>query len=386
MFADPLWSKDGNESRVEFLARVTHAELRWTVEEMYVHGVDSDRGDILVRYGPPNLVATFGGDIMAGVGDVSIVWVYNNGMMFTFTGAPTFATARIPMDDQGYVAELQDRQPVRWDNLARFTIDSMPTQVARFRASGDSVDLYLAAFPPAAKIKAGSSTTTLPHADFWLLRGGIGIIYQDSATLAGNGVRTWTRRVEPGNYVYRFEASAEGSTVTARATAPVVADVDPIRGFSTKGSGLSDVLVALKAEPKGRGGVLRWSDLEISPSAGTIPLKSALTLVWENYGFGEENGQADYQISIILQRDRTGAGRLAARIIGNVSGAVGIDRTDERMVIRFNRQMRHAPAIADYVSVALEDTPAGSYHLTLEITDRVSKRVYSRTTSFVIQK
>jgi GWxTD domain-containing protein len=385
MFADPLWSKDGNESRIEFLARVTHAELRWTVEEMYVHGVDSDRGDILVRYGPPDVVASFGGDAMAATGDVSIIWVYANGLMFTFTGAPTFATARIPIDDQAYVAELQDRQPVRWDNLSRFTIDSMATQVARFRA-GDSVDLYLAAFTPADKIKAGSSTTSPPRADFWLLRGGIGVVFQDSTTLTGNGVRTWTRRVEPGNYVYRFEASAEGSNVTARATAPIVADVDPIRGFSTRGSGLSDLLLALKAEPKPRASSQRWTDLEISPSTGTVPLKSALTLVWENYGFGEAGGQANYQIAIVLQRDRSGAGRLAAKIIGNVSGAVGIDRSDDRMVIRFDRSMRHAPAIADFVAISLEDTPVGSYHLTLEITDKVTKRVYSRTTAFVIQK
>lgn len=386
MFADPLWSKDGNESRVEFLARLTHAELRWTVEEMYVHGVDSDRGDILVRYGPPNLVASFGGDVMAGIGDISIVWVYNNGLMFTFTGAPTFATARIPIDDQAYVAELQDRQPVRWDNLTRYTVDSMPTQVVRFRGAADSVDLYLAAFPSVDKIKAGSSTTAPPQVDFWLLRGGIGIVFQDSVKLAMSGVRTWTRRVGPGNYVYRFEASAEGSTVTSRATAPIVADMDPIRGFSNKGSGLSDLLLALKAEPKARTAVERWSDLEISPSTGTVPLKSAISLVWENYGFGAENGQAQYQIAIILQRDRSGAGRLAAKLIGNMSGTVGIDRTDDRMVIRFNRTIRHTPAIADYVSVALEDTPAGSYHLTLEITDKITKRVYSRTTSFVIQK
>jgi GWxTD domain-containing protein len=386
MFADPLWSKDGNESRVEFLARVTHAELRWTVEEMYVHGVDSDRGDIMVRYGPPNLVASFGGDVMAGIGDISIVWVYNNGLMFTFTGAPTFATARIPIDDQAYVAELQDRQPVRWDNLARYTIDSMATQVARFRSAADSVDLFLAAFPPVAKIKAASNTTSPPRADFWLLRGGIGVIYKDSAQLSADGVRTWIRRVEPGNYVYRVEASAEASTVTARATAPVVADVDPVRGFATKGAGLSDLLLALKAEPRGRAVVQRWTDLNIAPSTGTVPARSALTLVWENYDFGQQDGQALYQIGIILQRDRSGAGRLAAKLIGNISGAVGVDRSDDRMVIRFDRSMRYASAIADYVSVSLEDTPPGSYHLTLEITDKVTKRVYTRTTSFVIQK
>jgi GWxTD domain-containing protein len=386
MFADPLWSRDGNESRVEFLARVTYAELRWTVEEMYVHGADSDRGDIYVRYGPPDVVATFGGDVMAGIGDVSTVWAYANGLMFTFTGAPTFATARIPADDYGYVADLQERQPVRWDNLAGFTIDSMPTQVVRFRAATDSVDLFLAALPPVERIRTAASTVTTPRADVWLLAGGTVTVRQDTTPLTAAGIRSWTHRLPTGNYVYRIEASAEGSTYAARATAPVVAGVDPMRGFSTRGSGLSDLLLASRVDARPGRAALRWNDLDVVPSLGAVPHRGSIALLWENYEFGAENGLARYQIAMTLQRDRSGAGRLAARVIGNISGAVGIDRTDDRMTIRFERQVRHTPAIADYVTVALEDTPAGNYHLTLEITDLVTKRVYSRTSSIVIQR
>lgn len=385
MIADPLWSKDGNEGRIEFLARLTYAELRWTVEEMYVSGVDSDRGNIYVRYGPPNLIAAFGADIMAGAGDISTVWVYSNGLMFTFNGAPTFATARIPIDDQAYVAELAERMPARWDNINTFKIDSMPTQVTRFRGGKDSVDVFLSAFPPVDKIRNSSGVASPPRADFWLLAGGIGVIYRDSASLTANGVRTWTRRVSPGNYVFRFEATADGANVAARATAPILADIDPVRGFTIRNAGLSDLLLATRAEPKSGANAVRWSDLDIAPSNGTIPFKSALSLVWENYDFGAQDGLAQYQIAVVLQRDRSGAGRLAAKLIGNISGAVGVDRSDDRMVIRFDRSTRHSPAFADFVTVSLEDTPAGSYHLTLEITDKITKRTFARTTSFVIQ-
>src|SRR5689334_17306795 len=59
--ADPLWAREGNDPRTEFLARVTFAELRWTVEELNVRGADSDRGEMYIRYGPPNLIVALRG-------------------------------------------------------------------------------------------------------------------------------------------------------------------------------------------------------------------------------------------------------------------------------------------------------------------------------------
>ena len=43
-----------NEYRLEFLARVVFADFRWTDDDLNLRGADSDRGDIYVRYGPPD--------------------------------------------------------------------------------------------------------------------------------------------------------------------------------------------------------------------------------------------------------------------------------------------------------------------------------------------
>jgi GWxTD domain-containing protein len=53
-FLDPLWSRQTNDPQTEFLARVVYAEIRWTAEEMAMRGADSDRGEIYIRFGPPN--------------------------------------------------------------------------------------------------------------------------------------------------------------------------------------------------------------------------------------------------------------------------------------------------------------------------------------------
>lgn len=385
LFADPLWSRDGNESRVEFLARVVFAELRWTVDEMNVRGADTDRGDIYIRYGPPNLVASFGGDPGQGIAEVATVWAYNTGFAFTFTGAPTFATARIPVSDEAYVAEVRELQPVRWDNIASVRVDSMPTRVARFRAGADSVDVFVAAAPPVDSIRASAGVSGPPRADIWLLAGGTVGVYHDSAALPAAGVRTWTRRLKAGTYVYRIEASAPGGTRAARATSPLVADDEPGGGFALRGEGLSDLVLATEAEPRaGVPAVRRWTDLEIVPATGALPFGGALALAWEAYDLGVRDGNAEYVVTITVQRERSLAGRVATQIAGRVAGVVGVDRTEDRVSMRYDRTVPHAAALADHMTIALQDTPTGSYRLTLEITDKTSGRTFTRTTGFTI--
>ncbi|MCP6756459.1 GWxTD domain-containing protein, partial [Klebsiella pneumoniae] len=61
LLADPLTLTTENEFRIEFLSRVTYAEMRWTDETLNLKGADTDRGDVYVRYGPPDLELTVTG-------------------------------------------------------------------------------------------------------------------------------------------------------------------------------------------------------------------------------------------------------------------------------------------------------------------------------------
>ena len=65
LMADPLWATSDNEGRNEFLSRAVFAELRFSVEEFGIHGIDTDRGDVYVRYGPPPAVISFPPDAHA---------------------------------------------------------------------------------------------------------------------------------------------------------------------------------------------------------------------------------------------------------------------------------------------------------------------------------
>lgn len=385
LFADPLWSREGNESRVEFLARVEFADLRWTVEELGLRGADTDRGDIFIRYGPPDVVASIGPGVTGDMTDVVTFWLYKSGLMFAFSGMPGYGSARTPNGDVKMVGAFKDAQPVRWDNLADFTVDTLPTQVARFRVGRDSIDVIVATRPNVAAIVKASEVREAAHSWFWLLSGGTVPVVQDSTVLDSSGdVRSWTRRLPAGGgYVYRIEAGSASSKRAGRATGQVVAAADPRTGFAMSGFGVSDLLLATTTvQPSAATG--RWRDFQPVPIVGAVPRNSQLNLVWENYEFGQTGGSASYTVAVTIVRDRSGAGRIAAQIVGALADIAQIDHQSDRVVIRFDRTGPSAAAFADQVDIGLGDTPAGSYTLTLEVTDKATGRKTTRSTSFVI--
>ncbi|HYV99262.1 MAG TPA: GWxTD domain-containing protein, partial [Gemmatimonadaceae bacterium] len=232
LLADPLWGQPGNESRVEYFARVTFAELRWTVDELNVRGADTDRGDIYIRYGPPDIVASFGPAVSDGNVDamaVSTTWIYQSGLAFVFQGQATFATAHTARSDVDIVQAMTQMQPIRWDNVAAPKIDSMPAQVVRFRGGKDSVDVFLASDPPVDSIRAAMASGVVPiHADAWLVGASS---YHDSTGVESGGVKTFSRRVAPGSYLYRLEASAPAVHRGARSSGVLDASDNPATGI-----------------------------------------------------------------------------------------------------------------------------------------------------------
>ncbi|HYV96122.1 MAG TPA: GWxTD domain-containing protein [Gemmatimonadaceae bacterium] len=372
--ADPLWAREGNEPRTEFLARVTYAELRWTAEEMNVHGADTDRGDVHIRYGPPDLIVTTKQPLDPFY---VITWVYEVGLVFRFDAMLTFATAFLPADDQLSYGEIQGIGPARWDNIREFDIDSMPSQFARFRAAADSVDLFIAARAPVAKINDGADLAGGVRADFWVLANGITTIVHDTSKLVGEGTRTYQKRIPAGAYTYRVEASAEGGHVAARAAAVVRAMIDTVTGFATRGFGMSDVVLASTATS--RGPVRRWNDLDLQPILGTAIRKGTIALVWENYELGNTGGAAKYLVAVTVEKQRSLAGKIAAQVIGRVGSAVGVDRQGDRVTSHFERNLAYAPVLVDNVDLALGDTPPGTYKVTVAVSDHVTGRTTSRT-------
>ncbi|HKS05870.1 MAG TPA: GWxTD domain-containing protein [Gemmatimonadaceae bacterium] len=379
---DPLWSSEVGDARTEFLARVIFAELRWSDPDIGQLGADTDRGDIYVRNGPPEYRAAFGAAVAGGslsynleaLGAVSTVWAYQSGLLFVFNSEPMSRTGWIPRGDGALVKNIIETYPLRLDNMTPGRIDSLPTRVARFRATRDSVDVFVAFAAPRDTIGANARNAYL-----WFMSTAGRMVVRDSSRVSTGAANGWRRRVPVGSYAVRVETTLPPDAAPGRSTTTIDAGVNA-NDFATQGFGISDVLLATSIAPSTS--VARWTDLAIQPSVGSVG--SQISLAWENYDFTNTNGAANYTVSVFIGGERSLLGRIAARIAGVVGARV--DRRDDGLVVTVDRSTAFAPTIVDQLVVDLTGTPPGRYSLRLDVTDRATGRKVSRAQEFVIAR
>jgi GWxTD domain-containing protein len=422
--ADPLALTPGNELQLEFLSRVTYANLRWSSDDLDILGSSSDRGQIYVRYGPPGTIASFapqtnasqscevmpggstvdeqrqgagvnpiagGGTLMCAEaqapGDVMTIWYYPAlGLHFVFRAPPSYGTANFTIDYAGVAEEARQAAPAAWTNLPinRHPIDSMAAVVTRFRGDNDSTDAIVVASIPMDHLRRAAGAGAAQPIDLAFIaydaRGRL--VVRDSTRKAIPSdaqfeLHAWRHRFGPGGILYRVEALEPDSLRAARS----VGEAKPLPGL---GFGLSDVLVADRITPRGAGE--RWRDFLVTPNAGVLRKGQSLGLLWETYWLTAKDGGDAYTVSITIERAAGGGvGGLAARILSGVKSAIGLSaQGQDRVTLSFNRQSPTQLVVTDYVTMDLGAIPAGSYTVTVSVTDRNAERTESRSRSVVV--
>lgn len=391
--ADPLTLTNENEYRLEFLSRVVWADFRWTNEEMSMRGADTDRGDIYVRYGPPDLELTVPGTTSFTAsntdGGVTLVWGYNSGMVFFFDLPPGFGTARFAFMDRDNVEQIKSATPVSWANIpSTRLIDTIPIRVARFRAGGDSTDAVIVTRIPVDSLVRGLDVTSAPiDVDFRIFDQYVRVkgveseqrgFRPDSANTPLS--RRWLRRLGPGINVVRVEALQADSRRAARA-------MTRINPESTIGFGMSDILLGSKPAPRDGAAPTRWSDVDMDPNVGAFARGASVGMVWEMYDLVPRDGAIKYRLSIVVERaDRSAAGNFAARLVDGLGRTVGRQQTSrDKISIGFERTASPAARLVEFLSLDLSDQSAGSYRLRVEVTDVATGKKTSRQTEFTIR-
>lgn len=390
LMSDPLWLTRANEHRLEYLSRVTTAELRWSVEEFDLRGADTDRGDLYVRYGPPPAVISFPPDPdYTQEMRVRLLWWYTDGVAFIFRMIPGYGVANIHADYRRYVQALRDTIPVSWANLGvERAIDTIPLQAVRFRGTGDSTDVLVLADIPADSLVRGLDLARVA------LQVGLNIFNWRAERIARDSIRevidvaraepmttrAWRKRLPPGIYLYRVEALQPDALRGARATSRL----EIVAG---EGFGMSDVLSARMVEPKVGSTLSRWSEFRVLPMTGVLRRTEPLALLWETYALASDSGVSRYRVSIAIeQRERPGAlARIGAAIVGGVRAAVGrSSRGDGRVTLTYDRDVPAGPIAVDYLTVDASGLERGTYTVTVEVEDLVAKRRVARSSSLTI--
>jgi hypothetical protein len=369
--ADPLWSIETEDPRVEFLARIAYAELRYGTLSPRRYGADTYAGGIYVRYGPPTA-------------KLNLFLIYDSGLIFARPGPLSSGGMPAgPGPDRALNARIREWQPARWDNIAESKIDSMPSQVARFRATPDSVDLYLATRAPVRAFDSVTTTNAHPYAKFWLNSRTSQDTFKDSLAVQGTGEMMWIRRLAAGPYYYRVEAIMPGMLAAGRTAAMMMLGTDTTTGFALRGFGMSDLLLATTAEGNAPA---RWRDVRIAPLTAPVAAGGEVAVVWETYETGRRGTDAMYHVAITLQRDRAKGGRMGMRIVNGIASVTQSMETPNTVMIEYDRTARYAPVIVDNVTLSLGATPPGGYTLSVTVTDKVSGRSTTRIGGITIRQ
>jgi GWxTD domain-containing protein len=381
--ADPLWATTDNEGRNEFLSRAVFAELRFSVEEFGIHGIDTDRGDVYVRYGPPPAVISFPADaIRQGEHRIRILWWYSTDETFLFRQLPTYGVAPLDPDDARVTQRLRDTVPVAWTNAGvKPLADSIDVALTRFRAAADSSDVYFAAELPVKRMVqdvdlARGALDVQLEAFTWRAKPVFSAMSHETIDFAHpdiNQMHAWRTRLQAGTFLYRVEALQADAGRGARSASRI--ELIPGGGF-----GVSDILVADSVAPA-NGGAGRWSDFRIAPNVGRVKRGNSFAMLWETYDLQKmANGTSSYNVTITLRREKGGGlGAFAAKIIGGVKSAIGISGNgSDHISLSFPRQTpAHAVAV-DYVTLDLGDATPGNYTIDVDITDLATHRHVSR--------
>lgn len=400
--SDPLYLTPSNEFRLEYLARMTYADLRFGVPEYGLSGWETDRGLIWVRYGRPAKWATIGassanrGDF-AAVGKITTVWSYGkDGPVFLFRQNPGYRLAKFGGDFRFYAEDYRSIQPSRVTAPSVASMVEMPVQVVRFRGDGESrVDLEVHAGLPLDTLgaEAGVEEATMETGFFVLNPDGSERVRNvDSEEVAFDvggenpGLRSWRTAVPAGR---PYKVSVEAREPLSWAAAVARADVEGIT-FPAGEPSVSDILLATTVEPLVEEPETR-PDFRIVPEPSmAFEANEPIGLYFELYNLVPDSEQfASYELELVVTVDEIYREGPVSTILGELRDLWGFTgEGGEAVQLRFEKEARVVArdAIPEYFTISLDEAPAGRYGLRLTIHDRNADREFTTTRTFEIEE
>ncbi|MGQ0642977.1 MAG: GWxTD domain-containing protein [Gemmatimonadaceae bacterium] len=273
LHSDPLWLVPGNMRWVEFLGRLTFAELRWGVPELGLRGLDTDQGRVYVRFGSPTRIA---GADTSRLGVPHITWSYRGGVRLRFIAQPLLGVAQLDPESETALRELAVTTPVAWSAAANdeYSVRDVAVQTAAFfpRRSDDRPADSLSVVVLVPNVPAQPTDAAVFLAD----RAGRAerMPTARSAVLAGDSAWSAYEARAPGVSAYvRFEVR---DTVT-RAASRAAAEIAPLADHVLH---VSDIMVARCLTNRDQRPA-RWFEARIALTATGSCAPDRLVVFWE---------------------------------------------------------------------------------------------------------
>ncbi len=376
---DPRLLTPHNERRLEHLARLALADLLY--REPGRRGWNTDRGRLVVRYGPPRYSLTWlslvDGRYSQAVYDDFAVLLHDPEM----TGHYDFASSAEGEDEATRMRSRFTREPVR-STYAPPGRTVFPFTAYAFRGEDGRTDLYVRYGLPTERyegrlaLRAGAflldSTAALAaeaHVKHERLNPNAleplndGMLWTDGLALSA----------APGAYRLSVEWEQGGTGKVGYERQDVA-----LPAFGS-GLALSSLVPATMVEEAAPGdaasaGVFVRNGLVVRPAPWAVFVRNQPVYLYvEAYGLARDaDGRTRYAVEVVLQaKDRRS---FADRLLGRRAEATSVEFETGGT----------ATTATEYVLLDVADEPPGPYTVTLRLTDRVSGQTAERATDLLL--
>lgn len=407
---DPIWSTPVNEVQLARRARVAEADIRFAdLTKPGESGSETPVGALWVRQGAfepawgmrrvlhrVHLQRLWQGE-RVGITIENAEDLHRAFYKGTFApSAMIWAPSQHPQcsGDAGTLtyADCAIKRRSDWEEVPFWgRTDSIDVSLARFRARGDSVDIYVGARVPLRRFRHRDATNARKEdrigVSLWLTTPlGEPLFHrQEDRPLPNENLVAWTAQWSPRigfrEAMHRVEALEPRAGVAARGVLLHTSDeqvVFPLRGF-----GMSDLLVAASARERTRPAA-RWTDLDITPNGGVIAPRQTFKLAWEIYDLTPgPDGMVHWKVSLHRETGRRERREDMRAVLQNTRTAGDRIVSDDKDVplLQYTRLGRPADAMVELIDFNLNDQPPGRHVVEVRVEDLVAKRTTSRSIS-----
>ncbi len=401
---DPLYLTSYNERLLEHYVRVAYSNLRFTVKKLDLPGWNTDRGEILIRYGIPETRIRLRPQISAG-GNTSLMlktdlWVYNDKVFgFTddyWTGNFRFSVpnpsgrhhSQFGGDSETFVHDERRNEPESYSPKFNGPVIDVPFVISQFKSLKDNSDYnteLVVSFATKAdksiedklfsndKFKAG---VFLLDKNYDLISKKIKILKEFSFNSILNlgldqdyHINTVELVNHPDSLNFAFEIIRNIDNAVSTNHKSI-----EIKKFSNRDLGMSDILFCENVSKTESTLPLQRGNYFLLPNPlNTFVSTNKIYIYYEVYNLShDEDNVSSFEQELKIEHINEKSG--ASEIIHSILSSVGLSSDEEQLVLKTDYSTSGSTAQV-YLQLDMKNYKKGKYNVQVSLKDKTSGKV-----------
>ena len=408
--SDPLYLTAYNERLLEHYSRVAYSNLRFSLPKLGVTGWNSDRGEILVRYGEPIERVRYRPYINAG-GRTQLMlktdlWIYRDKVLGfvdeSWSGNFRFSTpspgsrhhSQFVGDTDFFVGDLRRIDPESYEPKFEGPVFDVPFNIVQFKnidvENSSSTQLYLSYALDSSNLLNSEERYPLAHKYGLFFLGNQTDLKQKSINSINEIAPGRNLKLDLNSEIVINSIMLEAEPDTGQLAFEIIMKQDnavstnhvdfKIKKFKEDELDISDIILAARIDKSSTDFTsIKRKNMSILPNPlQTFSHTNDVFIYYEVYNLTlDDNNSSNFEQNIIITKptEETGIGN----VINSVLGFFGIGDEDDIVTLTTNYQSFNKDTQV-YLQLDMGNYEKGNYIIRVIIEDKLSDKTVSEET------